>query len=176
MPMKELIVSLIDNAIARAHRAGKLASASAPIAVDAPKDPGHGDIASNIAFTMARTEAKSPRSIAAILKEHLELPPEVEEASVAGAGFINFRMAPAYWRGELRRAAIVGEGFTRPQIGNGKAVQVEFLSANPTGPLTIGHGRNAVLGDTISRLYEATGLPGRIHPRYRAQARRATRR
>jgi arginyl-tRNA synthetase len=155
--MKELIVSLIQNAIARAHGGGKLASASSSVAVDAPRDPAHGDIASNVAFTLAKPEAKSPRTIAGIIKEHLELPPEVEEASVAGAGFINFRMAPAYWRRELRRVATAGQSFTRPQIGNGRTVQVEFLSANPTGPLTVGHGRNAVLGDTISRLYEATG-------------------
>src|SRR5581483_11919310 len=92
-----------------------------------------------------------------IIREHLELPPEVAEARVAGAGFINFRMAPAFWHGELRRAAAEGRRFWRPQIGAGRKVQVEFLSANPTGPLTVGHGRNAVLGDTIARLHEATG-------------------
>lgn len=156
--MKELIVSLLNDAMARAHAAGKLVSAGAAVAVEAPKDPAHGDIASNVALTLARAEAKPPRAIATTIKEHVELPPEVEEVTVAGPGFINFRMAPTYWHGELRRAAALGKDYVRPQIGGGKKVQVEFLSANPTGPLTVGHGRNAVLGDTIARLHEATGF------------------
>ena len=107
---------------------------------------------------MARAEKKPPRAIAEIIRANLELPPEVAEASVAGAGFINFRMAPAYWHGELHRAAAEGERFWRPQIGAARKVQVEFLSANPTGPLTVGHGRNAVLGDTLARMHEASGF------------------
>ncbi|HZO82425.1 MAG TPA: arginine--tRNA ligase [Candidatus Binataceae bacterium] len=157
--MKDLIVSILSAAIARARDAGKLASAPPPApAVEAPRDPSHGDIASNVALVMARGERKPPRAIAEIIREHLELPPEVAEARVAGAGFINFRMAPAFWHGELRRAAAEGRRFWRPQIGAGRKVQVEFLSANPTGPLTVGHGRNAVLGDTIARMHEATGF------------------
>ena len=107
---------------------------------------------------MARGEKKPPRAIAEIIRANLELPPDVAETTVAGPGFINFRMAPAFWHGELRRAAAEGERFWRPQIGEGRKVQVEFLSANPTGPLTVGHGRNAVLGDTIARLHEASGF------------------
>jgi arginyl-tRNA synthetase len=155
--MKELTVSLLSTAIARANQAGKLKSTAAAVAVEAPKDPSHGDIASNVALTLARAEGKPPRAIAEIIKEHIELPPEIEEVTVAGPGFINFRMAPGYWRAELRRAATMGRAFVRPQIGAGRTVQVEFLSANPTGPLTVGHGRNAMLGDTIARLHEVTG-------------------
>jgi len=155
--MKELVVSLLEKALARAHRAGMLSSAAVSITVEAPRDAAHGDIASNAALTMAKAEGKPPRAIATIIKDHLELPPEVREATVAGPGFINFRMAPSYWHAELRRAAAAGEAFARPHIGGGKTVQVEFLSANPTGPLTVGHGRNAVLGDTIARLHEAAG-------------------
>jgi arginyl-tRNA synthetase len=155
--MKELITSLIRDAIARAHDGAKLTTAAAPIAVEPPKDRANGDLTSNIAFTLAKPERKAPRAVATIIKDHLELPREVEEATVAGAGFINFRMADFYWHAELRRAAAAGEDFTRPRLGNDRTVQVEFLSANPTGPLTVGHGRNAVLGDTLSRLYEATG-------------------
>jgi arginyl-tRNA synthetase len=156
--MKELIVSLLSDAITRAHAAGVLKSASAQVAVEAPKDPAHGDIASNVALTMARAEGKPPRAIATTISDHLCKPAEVAAVTVAGPGFINFRMAPSYWHGELRRAAAMGLAFASPQIGNGRKVQVEFLSANPTGPLTVGHGRNAVLGDTIARLYEATGF------------------
>jgi arginyl-tRNA synthetase len=155
--MKELTVSLLSTAIARANQAGKLKSTAAAVAVEAPKDPSHGDIASNVALTLARAEGKPPRAIADIIKAHIDLPAEIEEVTVAGPGFINFRMAAGYWRAELRRAATTGYAFVRPQIGAGRTVQVEFLSANPTGPLTVGHGRNAVLGDTIARLHEVTG-------------------
>jgi arginyl-tRNA synthetase len=155
--MKELIASILGAAIARAHASGKLTSASATVAIEAPKDPAHGDAASNVALTMAKAEGKPPRVIAGIIKEYLETPPEIQEVSIAGPGFINFRMASSYWHGELRRAAALGTAAVRPQIGNGRTVQVEFLSANPTGPLTVGHGRNAVLGDTLARLFEATG-------------------
>jgi arginyl-tRNA synthetase len=155
--MKELISSILTAAIARAHASGKLASVVGTVAIEAPKDPAHGDAASNVALTMARPEGKAPRAIAGIIIEHLETPPEIQEVSVAGPGFINFRMAATYWYGELRRAATQGTSFVRPQIGTRRTVQVEFLSANPTGPLTVGHGRNAVLGDTIARLFEATG-------------------
>ena len=155
--MKELIASILSAAVARAHASGKLNSASVTVAIEAPKDPAHGDAASNVALTMARAEGKPPRAIATIISDHLETPPEIAEVTIAGPGFINFRMAPEYWHGELRRAAAAGARFVRPEIGHGKAVQVEFLSANPTGPLTVGHGRNAVLGDTLARLFEATG-------------------
>ena len=157
--MKDLIVSVLNRAIERARDAGQLATAPpAAAAVEAPKDPAHGDAASNVALVMARGEKKPPRAIAEIIRANLELPPEVAEATVAGAGFINFRMAPAFWHGELRRAALERERFWRPQIGAGRKVQVEFLSANPTGPLTVGHGRNAVLGDTLARMHEASGF------------------
>jgi arginyl-tRNA synthetase len=157
--MKDLIISILSRAIERARAAGQLATAPpAAASVEAPKDPAHGDAASNVALVMARGEKKPPRAIAEIIRANLELPPEVAEATVAGAGFINFRMAPAFWHGELRRAAAEGERFWRPQIGAGRKVQVEFLSANPTGPLTVGHGRNAVLGDTLARMHEASGF------------------
>ena len=157
--MKDLIVSVLNAAIERARAAGQLASVPPSSAsVEAPKDPAHGDAASNVALATARAEKKPPRAIAEIIRTNLELPPEIAEATVAGAGFINFRMAPAFWHGELRRAAAEGERFWRPQIGAGRRVQVEFLSANPTGPLTVGHGRNAVLGDTLARMHEASGF------------------
>src|SRR5581483_7053194 len=157
--MKDLIVSILSAAIARARDAGKLATApNAPISAETPKAPAHGDMASNVALTIAKGEKKPPRAIAEIIRANLELPGDVAEANVAGAGFINFRMAPAFWHGELRRAAREGDRFWRPQIGGGRKVQIEFLSANPTGPLTVGHGRNAVLGDTLARMHEASGF------------------
>src|SRR5579863_3207379 len=157
--MKDLIESVLNAAIEHARAAGQLTTAlPAAASVESPKDSAHGDAASNAALVMARAEKKPPRAIAEIIRANLELAPDVAEASVAGAGFINFRMAPAYWFGELRRAAAAGDRFWRPQIGAARKVQVEFLSANPTGPLTVGHGRNAVLGDTLARMHEAAGF------------------
>jgi len=161
--MKDLIVSIISAAIEMAHAAGKLKSSGVSVGTESPKDPSHGDIASNVALALARAEGKPPRAIAEIIREHIELPEDVKEVTVAGPGFINFRMAPIYWHREMRRAVAEGPNYFRPRKwnlreGGNDTVQVEFLSANPTGPLTVGHGRNAVLGDTIARLYEAAGF------------------
>lgn len=112
--MKHLIVPLLESAIARAHAAGHLTAATASVGVEAPKDAAHGDIASNVALTLARAEGRPPRMIAAAIIAHLERPPEIAEISVAGPGFINFRMAPAYWYRELRRVVAsrrVGERY-----------------------------------------------------------------
>ena len=161
--MKELIVSILGAAIERARAAGDLSSPAASIGVEAPKDPAHGDIASNVALAMARAEKKAPKLIGETIKRYVELPPEVSEVSVAGPGFINFRMSPSYWHSEMRAAGASGAAFWKPRAwelrhGAGKRIQVEFLSANPTGPLTVGHGRNSVLGDAVARLYEAAGF------------------
>jgi arginyl-tRNA synthetase len=161
--MKDVIVAIISAAIEKAHAAGKLKSFGVAVGTESPKDPSHGDIASNVALALARAEGKPPRAIGEIIREHLELPDDVKEATVAGPGFINFRMASAYWHREMRRAIAEGAAYFRPRKwklreGGNDTVQVEFLSANPTGPLTVGHGRNAVLGDTIARLYEAAGF------------------
>ncbi len=163
--MKELIVSILRDALERARAAGQLTTEipSSAIGTEAPRDSAHGDLASNVALTLAKPERKAPRAIAEIIKSHVTLPAEVSEVSVAGPGFINFKMSPAYWHAEMRQAANAGRAFWKPRAwelrpGAGKKVQVEFLSANPTGPVTVGHGRNAVLGDTIARLYEAAGF------------------
>ena len=155
--MKQYVIGLVEAALRRAHGAGELKSSAAAFSVDAPKDPAHGDLATNAAMVLARAEGKAPRAIAEIIKNHIESGPDIAEVSIAGPGFINFRMAPRFWHNELRRAALEGDGYWLPQIGDNKTVDVEFLSANPTGPLTVGHGRNAVIGDTIARLHRATG-------------------
>src|SRR5271156_410655 len=163
--MKELIVSILRDALERARAAGQLSTEipSSAIGTEAPRDSAHGDVASNVALTLAKPERKAPRAIAEIIKSQVTLPADVSDVSVAGPGFINFKMSPAYWHSEIREAASAGRAFWKPRswelrAGAGKKVQVEFLSANPTGPVTVGHGRNAVLGDTIARLYEAAGF------------------
>jgi arginyl-tRNA synthetase len=154
--MKELVQSLLQHGIERAHQAGKLKTREVAITLEEPRDPNHGDIANNAPLILAKAEGKPPLAIAEIIREHMNAPSDIE-VTVARPGFINFRMGPPYWHAELRRAEAAGVAFVYPQIGRGRKVQVEFLSANPTGPLTVGHGRNAVLGDTISRLHQATG-------------------
>ncbi len=161
--MKDVIVPIISAAIEKAHTAGKLKSSGVAVGTESPKDPSHGDIASNVALTLAKAEGKPPRAIAEIIRENIALPSDIREVGVAGPGFINFRMASSYWHRELRHAIGEGANYFRPRKwtlreGGNDTVQVEFLSANPTGPLTVGHGRNAVLGDTIARLYEAAGF------------------
>ena len=161
--MNEIVVSILSAAIDRARAEGKLASTPYTVAVAAPKDAAHGDLASNVALAMARTEGKSPRAVAEIIRDSVELPADVAEVTVAGPGFINFRMAPQYWHKQMRRVMSEAGNFFRPRRwelrpGADHRVQVEYLSANPTGPLTVGHGRNAVLGDTIARLYESAGF------------------
>ncbi|MGH7865156.1 MAG: arginine--tRNA ligase, partial [Candidatus Binataceae bacterium] len=161
--MNDLITSIVSAAIERARAKGELKSTPASITVEQPRDPTHGDRATNVALALAREEKKAPRVIAEIIRANVELSAELKEVTVAGRGFINFRMAPAYWRRQMRRAGEEGAAFFRPQpwelrAGGGRKFQVEFLSANPTGPLTVGHGRNAVLGDTIARMYESAGF------------------
>ena len=161
--MKDLIVSIIGVAIERARAAGQLVSTAPSIGIESPRDSAHGNVASNIALAIAKAERKAPRAIAEIIKAQIMLPPEISEVTVAGPGFINFKMAPAYWHSEMRRAFGAGKAFWKPagwelNSRGGRKVQVEFLSANPTGPVTVGHGRNAVLGDAIARLYEAAGF------------------
>src|SRR5262249_34252451 len=135
--MNEIIISILHAAIEKARSEGKLNTLPALIGVEAPKDAAHGDVASNVALMMARAEGKPPRKIAEIVRDSVQLPPEIFEVSVAGPGFINFRMAASYWYAEMSRATKAGSSYFRPhkwQLGSGAGdrIQVEFLSANPT--------------------------------------------
>jgi arginyl-tRNA synthetase len=156
--MKERITELLHAALAQARARGQLKSDPPAFTVEAPRDPKHGDAATNVAMLLARGEGKAPALIAAIILANFEPGDDIAELSIAGPGFINFRMAPGFWHRQLRAAAGLGVRFWCPQIGGGRKVNVEFLSANPTGPLTVGHGRNAVLGDTIAAIHQATGF------------------
>ena len=134
--MKDFISSVLQAAVVRAHAAGKLASADAIIVVEAPKDAAHGDAASNIALTMAKREAKPPRVIAETIKSAIEaeLPPEIQEVSVAGPGFINFRMAPEYWHRQLRLAALAGPAFVRRRSATAGGYRSSFSRRIRPGP------------------------------------------
>jgi len=126
--------------------------------LEVPKNPDHGDFACNAALLLAKRLRQPPRAIAERLASQLAALPElVASAEVAGPGFVNLRLRGARWHDVLRRVLAEGSRFGCCELEAGSQFQVEFVSANPTGPLTLGHGRQAVLGDAIARLLEARG-------------------
>ena len=128
------------------------------IQLETPRDPDHGDISTNLAMQLAKPLRNNPRKIAGELVEKLELDPKlIESTGVAGPGFINFRYSDQYLTDALKELIAAGGAYGKTEEKKGQKVLVEFVSANPTGPLTVGHGRNAVLGDTVARLLEWTG-------------------
>lgn len=155
--MKKPLEKLVQNALAAAIEAGALKTASLPpIVLEVPKDQSFGDLACTVALGLARQEKSAPRVIAETIVRFLSDPDGILAGTeIAGPGYINFRLSSRFWQGCL---GAIEDGRFRPAvIGDGTRVQVEFVSANPTGPLTVGHGRNAVLGDALARLLEATG-------------------
>ena len=128
------------------------------IQTEAPKDSSHGDASTNVAMMLAKPLRNNPRAIAQQIIDGLKYDEKkISSVEIAGPGFINFRFADDYLYDELQSILDAGSGFGRTDEHSGKKVLVEFVSANPTGPLTVGHGRNAVLGDTVARLLEWTG-------------------
>ncbi|MBW3660245.1 MAG: arginine--tRNA ligase [Gemmatimonadetes bacterium] len=128
------------------------------IAVERPKDPAHGDWATPVALALARPLKRPPREIGEALVETLELDPDRYSAvEVAGPGFVNVRLSPAYLREAVARILADPAGFLHSDRLAGRSINVEFVSSNPTGPLHVGHARNAALGDAIAALYEAQG-------------------
>jgi len=126
--------------------------------IEAPKSEQHGDMATNIAMVMPKEKGQNPRAVAEALKtELLAMCPEIESIEIAGPGFINFTFKPVFWQ-EVALAALENKAdFGRINVGQGRKVQVEYVSANPTGPLHIGHGRGAAVGDSLTRILRFTG-------------------
>jgi arginyl-tRNA synthetase len=126
--------------------------------LERPRDPSHGDFATNLALQLAKPLGKKPRDVAELILKTLDFPPGVvDQAEIAGPGFINFRLASGALTDVLTTILAQGKAYGRTDEGAGKKVNVEFVSANPTGPLHVGHGRQAALGDAIASLLEATG-------------------
>ena len=142
-----------------ARIAGELTGdAEVPIQLDRPRNPEHGDLASNLALMLAKRLGRPPRVVAESIVERLELAPAgLAGADIAGPGFINFRFAQSSLSARLRDLVQSDAGYGRSQSGAGRTVQVEFVSANPTGPLHVAHGRGAALGDGIAALLHWTG-------------------
>ena len=157
--MKEQLRNLVLEVIEECFADGALKSGQVPsIVIEKPAHAEHGDFATNAAMTLARPEKMAPRAIAEILRERLAGKAAlIERVEVAGPGFINFFVNKDAWRSVLNVVAAAGTNYGRSNGGTGQKVQVEFVSANPTGPLHIGHGRGAAIGDVICRLLAATG-------------------
>ena len=127
------------------------------VTVEPPRDPAHGDMATNAAMVLAKPASLPPRQIATALADHLAHDPRIATAEVAGPGFLNLRLAPAVWQDLLAAALTEGANFGRSQQGANRRVNVEFVSANPTGPMHVGHARGAVFGDALARLLAFAG-------------------
>ncbi|MCL5059238.1 MAG: arginine--tRNA ligase [Candidatus Thermoplasmatota archaeon] len=151
-PLKEKLALLVGIAL-------ETVAPDAPVSleIERPKNPAHGDFSSNAAMQLARPLKKNPRELAQRILTELPASPLIAKADIAGAGFINFHLTPAAWHGIVRRVRAEGAQFGRGDAGKGRKVLVEFVSANPTGPLHVGHGRQAALGDAICNLYAAQG-------------------
>ncbi len=127
------------------------------IAADPPRDPSHGDIATNAALVLAGAARRKPRDLAALLAEHLSAVDEVASVEVAGPGFINLRLCDRVWQDGIAAILRTGRRFGDSTVGGGRPINVEYVSANPTGPLHVGHGRGAVVGDALAALLEKAG-------------------
>ena len=128
------------------------------VTVEPPRDASHGDLATNAAMVLAKAAGTNPRALAENIKPKLEALPPVTSVEIAGPGFINLRLTPDAWRDELRTILHEGDSYGTSDIGKGERVNVEYVSANPTGPMHVGHCRGAVVGDALARLLEAAGF------------------
>ena len=127
------------------------------VTVEPPRDPAHGDLATNAAMVLAKGAGTNPRALAGLIAAKLEKLPDVTSVEVAGPGFINIRLSPDAWRQELKAIRREGDDYGRSAIGKGERVNVEYVSANPTGPMHMGHCRGAVVGDSLANLLTAAG-------------------
>ncbi|MEC8938044.1 MAG: arginine--tRNA ligase [Pseudomonadota bacterium] len=156
--MKDTIISLLEGAVDALKHQGVLPDDLKPtIKVDPTKDKAHGDYATNLALMLAKPSGMKPRELADTLVAALPASDAIQKTEIAGPGFINFFAATDAAAQIVAQVLDSGDAFGRSLIGKGEKVQVEFVSANPTGPLHVGHGRGAAIGDSLCRLLEATG-------------------
>lgn len=152
--------ALLDEALDALESEGVLPSGlpRKAVAVEPPRDASHGDLATNAAMVLAKGASTNPRALAALIAPKLEALADVTEVTVAGPGFINMRLSGDAWRRELRTILSDGDAYGRSNVGKGERVNVEYVSANPTGPMHMGHCRGAVVGDALASLLEAAGF------------------
>jgi arginyl-tRNA synthetase len=164
--MKQYLQQLITDAYEKARKAGDLTSPDMPTAdIEEPKFENQGDFATNIAMVSASVQKKAPRKIAEALLKHIAFPNEmIKKVEIAGPGFINFFMEPSAWHPILKLIHEKGAQYGKSGLGQGKKIQVEFVSANPTGPLHVGHGRCAAVGDVLASVLAFAGYD--VHREY----------
>ncbi|HXP30824.1 MAG TPA: arginine--tRNA ligase [Stellaceae bacterium] len=127
-------------------------------AVEPPRDPAHGDLSTNAAMVLAKEAKQAPRALAELLAARLRRQPDVASAEIAGPGFLNLRLAPSFWQARLAEVLHAGPAYGDATMGAGRRVNVEYVSANPTGPMHVGHGRGAVVGDALANLLAKAGF------------------
>ena len=151
--------AIINDALDQLVASGDLPAGLArnAITVEPPRDPAHGDLATNAAMVLAKPAGTNPRILAEKLAERLRASNEIETAEVAGPGFINLLLPNSTWTAELNEIRSAGEAYGRSEMGQGQRVNVEYVSANPTGPMHMGHCRGAVVGDALAQLLEYAG-------------------
>src|SRR5258708_21346502 len=149
----------IEGALRSMQAAGELPEKLdfSAITAEPPRDPAHGDIATNAAMVLAKAAGRKPRDIAEPLLARLKANPDVVDGAVAGPGFINLKVADAFWRERLRDCLRQGIAYGNSETGAARKVNVEYVSANPTGPLHVAHARGAVVGDALANLLFKAG-------------------
>jgi len=150
---------IIETELAALSAAGDLPDSlnTANLAVEPPRDASHGDIATNAALVLAKEARMKPRDIAALLAPRLEARDIISSAEIAGPGFINLRISATYWQSQIKAILAAGSAYGQSDLGGGEPVNVEYVSANPTGPLHVGHTRGAVFGDALANLLAVAG-------------------
>lgn len=128
------------------------------ISVEPPRDPSHGDLSTNAAMVLSKVAGMKPRDLAEPLAAALEKHPDIQSVDVAGPGFVNLTLDPAFWRGRLNDILENGDDYGASTMGGGGKINIEYVSANPTGPMHVGHARGAVLGDALAGLLSKAGF------------------
>jgi len=149
IPVKSTLKALVEQGIATLRDQGILPAdlATPDFVIERPKDRAHGDFSSNAAMLLAKPARSNPRAIAQALAEAIPTGGDIAAVEIAGPGFLNFRLSAGAWQGQLREVHAQGVAYGRNASGAGRTAGVEYVSANPTGPLHVGHGRAAVIGD-----------------------------
>jgi len=158
-PVKSQLRALIEQGIAHLRAQGTLPAdlATPDFVIERPRDRSHGDFATNVAMTLSKPARSNPRAVAQALIDALPANDDIASVEIAGPGFLNFRLSPAAWQRQLHAVHAEGEAYGRNAVGAGRMAGVEYVSANPTGPLHVGHGRAAAIGDCIARVLDANG-------------------
>ena len=156
--IRQRIIELLTEAASKAQESGKLPSVAIPeITIEHPQNPEHGDYASSLPLKLARAIGVNPVTIAEEIVAVMAPAPEVERATVAPPGFINFKLESDWLTGQVSSILAGGDAYGSIDLDPGSRVQLEFVSVNPTGPLHVGHGRGAILGSTLANVLSAAG-------------------